>query len=677
VSSVTGSHDVIGIGSLRPFERRDPASRMIVDVSIRASADKLAEAITAEGASAEALFLVDGVPARLHARLRLDGEAAKGVRAARAFHGCYLEAETEFFRRRYLVNGEPLAEGIEWRLAGMEVGALLRSEEILDGIAHAALSNVGAAYLTNLVCFLNRACDTDFAFVGAWSDRRKSGIHTIAVAEGQSIVDNIEYDLTGTPCRNVMVGETYVFPFGIQHLFPDDKRLRDRKVEGYAGTALYDSKGVPCGIIAVLSRKPIVDPDSVGRAIALFADRAAAEIARQSFERELSRREERLQSRHSCLTDMLRVQTELPSSDPVRLMRIATARVAHALQADEVAVWTVGEAVPTRVAIYPSESAHEWPAGDKRDMAALWRDKVRVTRTANGSSLEAIIQAKGSPYAVLRAELHTADREWEPDDVNFMTSIASLLSQTVEAELRQDAQSAAETANRAKSAFLANISHELRTPLNAIIGFNELMELGIAGGLNPQQSGYVGDVLHSARLLLAMVDSLLDIARLDGRRSPNNVEQCLVQEVAREAAIRLAPEATDKQITINVNGDPAAVASCSSPDLLQVILRIAGNGVKFSPVGGHVSISAEQSPEGISVAISDQGCGMEPYVVERVFEPFYQAASAYARSHGGAGLGLPIAKAIVDAYDGRILIDSAPGKGTTVRILLPQPRLTA
>ena len=88
-----------------------------------------------------------------------------------------------------------------------------------------------------------------------------------------------------------MVGETYVFPFGIQHLFPDDHRMRDLKVEGYAGTALYDSRGVTCGIIAAFSQKPIVDPDSVGRAIALFADRAAAEIARQSFERELSRRE--------------------------------------------------------------------------------------------------------------------------------------------------------------------------------------------------------------------------------------------------------------------------------------------------------------------------------------------------------------------------------------------------
>ena len=671
MGSTTQSQEQIGLGNFRSVERRDPAARMIVDVSLRASLEELKEACGPEGASVEAQFLVDGVPARLVARLRLDGEPARSPWSGEPFRGCHLEAETEFFRRRYLVNGEPLANGLDWRIAGMEVGALLRSEEILDGIAHAALSNVGAAYLTNLVSFLNRACDTDFAFVGAWSDRRKRAIQTLAMAEGQAVVDNIEYALVGTPCRNVLVGETYVYPFGIRHLFPDDRRLRDFQVEGYAGTALYDSKGVPCGIIAVFSRRPIGDPDSVGRAIALFADRAAAEIARQAFERELSRREARLQARHSCLTDMLRVQAELPATDPGRLMRIATARVAHALQADSVSVWTLGEAGAERAAAYPSDSPALSPIADGRDLAALWRDKVLVSRRGAGSVLEAVIQTKGSPCAVLRADLHDLEREWEPDDLHFLASIAGLLAQAMEAELRRTAQSAAEAANLAKSAFLANISHELRTPLNAIIGFNELMELGIAGTLSEMQAVYIRDILGSARDLLAMVDSLLDVARLDGRRSRATGKTCIVRDVALRAVQELAEPAARKEIALEVIADPMIAAACGAEDLLQVLLRIAGNSVKFSAARSHIGIEAVQGPEGVDIAVADQGCGMAPNVVERMFEPFFQAASAYARSHGGAGLGLPIAKAIVEAHDGRISVVSDPGRGTTVHVFLP------
>ena len=669
--SASHSPELVTLGSSRSLERRNPTSRMIVDLSLRASAETLRKACSPEGAHVEAMFLVDGVPARLPARLSCDGDVAKGLQSATAFHGCHVGAETEFFRRRYLVNGEPLRNGLEWRIAGMEVGALLRSEEILDGIAHGALSNVGAAYLTNLVCFLNRACDTDFAYVGAWSDRHKRAIRTIAMAEGQKVVENVEYELQGTPCRNVIVGETYVYPFGIRQLFPEDRRLHDLKAEGYAGTALYDSKGVPCGIIAVLSRRPISDPDSVGRAIALFADRAAAEIARQAFERELSRREARLQSRHSCLTDMLRVQADLPASDPVRLMRIATARVAHALQADTVSVWLLGETGSTCAATYPLERASDLSGGEHRDMKTLWRDKVLVTRSAAGSRLEAIIQAKGRPHAVLRAEIESTERAWEPDDVTFLASIASLLSQALEADLRRNAQSAAEAASLAKSAFLANISHELRTPLNAIIGFNELMELGMAGDMTPQQVGYVRDVLGSARSLLAMVDSLLDVAQLDAGRPRNVGEPCVVRAAALKACGELAAEAAKKQIRIELTGDTSAVVACSSADLMQVIYRIAGNSVKFSPPESLIEIAIDQKTDSVDIAISDQGCGMDPNVVERVFETFYQAAGAYARSHGGAGLGLPIAKGIVEAYGGQISVASEPGKGTTVRVRFP------
>jgi signal transduction histidine kinase len=248
-----------------------------------------------------------------------------------------------------------------------------------------------------------------------------------------------------------------------------------------------------------------------------------------------------------------------------------------------------------------------------------------------------------------------------------------------EAEMER-ARLQAELANRAKSDFLANMSHELRTPLNAIIGFSEAIAHGLLGPItDPRQLEYIKDIHASGLLLLSIINDVLDMSKIEAGMLQLAHEAVRVRRLVEEATRIVRERAEARKLTI--------VADLPEGDLLligderalkQVLLNLLSNAIKFSHENGRVEIRAWESQKGeVVVEVQDHGIGMNPDEAARALQPFNQASSVTARTYGGTGLGLPIAKGLIEAHRGTLTIDSAPDCGTTVRITLPRRPIRA
>ena len=253
----------------------------------------------------------------------------------------------------------------------------------------------------------------------------------------------------------------------------------------------------------------------------------------------------------------------------------------------------------------------------------------------------------------------------------------------IRAELEAQAAELAATAhnlhaaNAAKSMFLANMSHELRTPLNAILGFSEVMRDAMLGPLDQRYRGYANDIHLSGAYLLRLINDILDTSKIDAGQmhlEQNRIDlaeligECerLVLERARTAGVSLV-------CAIGRSFPPIAGDRLR---LKQALLNLMVNAVKFTPAGGSVRVSASAArPHGIDIAIADTGIGMEPASIARALEPFQQLDNRLARRYEGTGLGLPLAKSLIELHGGKLTIESASGKGTTARIWLPPERL--
>jgi signal transduction histidine kinase len=240
-----------------------------------------------------------------------------------------------------------------------------------------------------------------------------------------------------------------------------------------------------------------------------------------------------------------------------------------------------------------------------------------------------------------------------------------------EAQLRIAMDAAAE-AHRAKHHFLANMSHELRTPLNAIIGFSELM----ASGLTARAQEYAADINTSGRRLLSVLNDILDMARIDSGTLTLTEEDVPLAHIVREATAELEQQARAAGKTIDTDRvDTDIWLRCDEGKLRQAVVKLLSNALKFTGASGKVEVSTERGRDGVDLLVSDNGPGIPEDKVAHVLEPFGQAESAYARSHGGVGLGLPIVKSLVELHGGSIVISSTEGEGTTIRVHLPAERV--
>jgi two-component system, cell cycle sensor histidine kinase PleC len=234
-----------------------------------------------------------------------------------------------------------------------------------------------------------------------------------------------------------------------------------------------------------------------------------------------------------------------------------------------------------------------------------------------------------------------------------------------------------EAANRAKSTFLAQMSHELRTPLNAIIGFSEIMAAGVFGPLGERYASYVRDIQTSGRLLLEMIDEVLDLSRIEAGGEGPNAEIVDLRSVVELAVHLLEARAAEKQIGLTVELAADLPLVFADPRMLkQILLNLLSNAVKFTPDGGHVELRMQLAGDrGVSILVADTGIGIPEADRQRLFEPFQRGSNARRQGIPGTGLGLSITRNLVERHGGRIEIESALGVGTRVLVTLPRERV--
>ena len=237
----------------------------------------------------------------------------------------------------------------------------------------------------------------------------------------------------------------------------------------------------------------------------------------------------------------------------------------------------------------------------------------------------------------------------------------------------------AEDANQAKSQFLANMSHELRTPLNAIIGFSDMMRAQLLGPIgNARYLEYARDIHTSGAHLLQIINDILDLARIEaGEAAPQDMVECDMGTII-DGTLRMIRPIADKQ-GVEIHRE----AGCDAPRLTaaermvrQVLINILSNAIKFTRTGGRIVLRQSMDRDGgYTLAVSDSGVGMSAAEIVVALTPFGQNDNQIADETKGTGLGLPLAKAMMEMHGGTLLIDSAPGRGTTVALIFPASRV--
>jgi signal transduction histidine kinase len=280
--------------------------------------------------------------------------------------------------------------------------------------------------------------------------------------------------------------------------------------------------------------------------------------------------------------------------------------------------------------------------------------------------------AKPFEVAEIRQQAAALSARWSHETAMMLelrTQNSALRS--IASEARR-ARHEAEKANVAKSAFLANVSHELRTPLNAIIGFSDIMVSEAYGPLgDARYVDYSKDINSSGKGLLGAINDIIDTARLDIGKIELTRERLDLRACVAGVAAELQPYAVRKSISLTSTAATSVSVVGDNKRLHQALFGIVHNAIKFSPNGGNVELGVEARDGRATVTVRDSGPGMSAELMEAVQRPFAQGENVFARHHGGLGLGLSLAKRLVELHAGRMEIDSAPGVGTTVRIHLP------
>lgn len=302
--------------------------------------------------------------------------------------------------------------------------------------------------------------------------------------------------------------------------------------------------------------------------------------------------------------------------------------------------------------------------GSGTDPQAVERIRQAVRARAEAIVVLLNYRKDGTPFW---NELYLAPMAVGAGDVTHYVGVQSDVTARVRAAELEAALAAEREAGRLKTAFLDTMSHELRTPLTAILGYAELLAMG---PLAPEQEADLAAIAGGGTRLLGLIDDVLRLADLEAGRSAPAVDDVALGVLLEDVAARFAAAAAAKGLTLRVEASAGLRAMVEVDGLDRALAALLDNAVRFTERGG-VTVAARPDDGHVSIAIADTGIGVAPEVLPHVFAAFRQADASSTRRHGGAGLGLAIAKRLVELSGGSISVASEPGAGSIFTVRLP------
>lgn len=508
-------------------------------------------------------------------------------------------------------------------------------------------------FFAALVTHLAESLGVAYALVDRADPDIEDRVQTVALYAHGSIAPNFGYSLSGSPCKTVLEQTLCCYPHSVQQSFPTFPLLGDMKAEGYAGIALYGDHDCPIGLIAVVDDKPLKNVELVETLLQIVAMRASAELERRFMVERMEFARQRFEDFAFSTSDWFWEMDE-----NLRFCFFS-----------ERFLETTGVPPERLLGRTRQESGVEGMTDP-----AVYRNHLR--ELAEHRPFRNFIHDRRKPDGTL-VHLAISGQPWFDEDGVFKgyRGVGRDITEQIKAEQQRDsALKEAQSANTAKSRFLANMSHDLRTPLNAILGFSDILREQLLGPMeNKKYLEYADDIHNSASYLLELVNDLLDISTIEAGKTKLHLEPITVSDLVGDCFQNFIVRAEEKNLTVETDVPrdlPPMVADKRA--VKQVLLNLVTNAIKFTPAGGTISIHAIATEVDTRITIADNGPGIEPERLPMIANPFTRGERNPLDSEKGWGLGLAIAKALIDLHKGSMEIESALGRGTEVTISIPR-----
>ena len=313
------------------------------------------------------------------------------------------------------------------------------------------------------------------------------------------------------------------------------------------------------------------------------------------------------------------------------------------------------------------EQASDLPIWADNSVREWFTHKMHSQTSAR--NMPVVLKARGGVYRQLTASAESVHLDGKRVLLVVARDISDDLCREQEiTKARDDAYLASKT----KSEFLANMSHEIRTPLNAILGFSEIISSEMLGPVGmPKYAEYAHDIFSSGEHLLAIINDILDLSKVEAGQLELNETEVYADEIVQDCLRLVEKKARDGMVTLHVDCPDDFSFSADAKLLKQVVLNMLTNAVKFTPVDGDVYLKIKESSEDLIISVRDTGIGMTEHELEKALKPFGQVDTEQSRKHQGSGLGLPLIQAFAQKMKGEFMLSSESGKGTTAKVILP------
>jgi len=532
---------------------------------------------------------------------------------------------------------------------------LTQQEQAIRRIITETANLTGENYFKKMTCVLNDLIQADYTFVGITTG--KNVIETIALCHQGQIQDNIQYQLEGTPCQEVVTQTTCVYSHDVTCLFPQDVLLQQKGIEAYVGTPVFSKKREPLGILVALFTSPIEETGFITSLFELFAAHIGSEIERTRVERALRASE-------------LRYRQMFETNQAVKL--IIDPVDGRIVEANQAAQEFYGYDLPTLTSMTIME-INQLPEAEV---------KAELKRATTKSQLNLHSQHKLASGEIREVEVYSG-----PVEIDGRTLLYSIVHDITDRKQAEQAlqeyqehledmiiQRTAELqqANEEKSELMSIVAHDLKNPLTAIATSVEVIALLIS----PDENSKLGKLFQTIDRMvkrMSLIINKLEKNQIESARLVAQQKPFVLTTIIERLISNYQLTCNRKQIQIHHINDTPCEIIADEQICTQIFDNLISNAIKFSPPGRNITIWSTELPDHIRIRIKDEGQGLTEADKAKLFQKFQKLSAKPTAGEPSTGLGLSIVKKLVEELHGKVWAESeGKDKGATFIVELPK-----